>query len=719
MSFGITYPHQKKDRWQRFGRLFVLIDFCLYLCGNLLQKSTICTRLRKCFGGQARKKNHNFQKVKIPTNRVTAAGLIIALGIIYGDIGTSPLYVLNAITKDKKITEELILGALSCIIWTLTLQTTIKYVILTLRADNRGEGGIFSLFALVRRQKKWLVIPAMLGGAALIADGMITPPISVTSAVEGLRQIPAINDIGDWTIVLIVLGILTVLFFLQQFGTASIGKLFGPVMMIWFLMLATMGSLHLFDDIGILKAFSPHYAIELLSTYPKGFYILGAVFLCTTGAEALYSDLGHCGKDNIRYSWIFVKTCLILNYLGQGAWILANYNGQSITTDMINSGVFNPFYGVMPQDFKLIGIIIATSAAIIASQALISGSFTLISEAMRLNLWPKLRLTYPTEERGQLYVPGVNLLLFLGCTGIVLYFQKSTNMEAAYGLAITLCMIATSILFANYLITQRAKAFWIYVYLAVYLSIELSFLIANLEKFPHGGYVALVVGGLLFAVMYIWYRARKIKNRYVEFVRMEHYVPKIQELSNDKSVPKYATHLVYLTSANNPKEIEHKVIYSILNKKPKRADIYWFVHVDTVDDPYTCEYKVEHIIPNDIIRVDFRLGFRMEPRINLMFRKVVEDLVANKEVNIISRYESLASSNTIGDFQFIVMEKYLSQDNELPFIERVIMRLHFWLKEHSLSEEKGFGLDAANVTIEKFPLIVRPVTNLKLKRVEN
>lgn len=656
--------------------------------------------------------------MKIPTNRVTAAGLIIALGIIYGDIGTSPLYVLNAITKDKVITEKLILGALSCIIWTLTLQTTIKYVILTLRADNRGEGGIFSLYALVRRQKKWLVIPAMIGGAALIADGMITPPISVTSAVEGLRGIAAFNDIGDWTIVFIVLGILTVLFFLQQFGTASIGKLFGPVMTIWFLMLATLGSLHLFDDIGIFKAFSPHYAIELLTTYPKGFYILGAVFLCTTGAEALYSDLGHCGKDNIRYSWIFVKTCLILNYLGQGAWILANYHGQSITTDMINTGVFNPFYGVMPQEFKLIGIVIATSAAIIASQALISGSFTLISEAMRLNLWPKLRLTYPTEERGQLYVPGVNLLLFLGCTGIVLFFQKSTNMEAAYGLAITLCMIATSILFANYLIIKRTKSFWIYIYLAVYLTIELSFLFANLEKFPHGGYVALVVGGLLFGVMYTWYRARKIKNRYVEFVRMEHYVPKIQELSNDKTVPKYATHLVYLTSANNPKEIEHKVIYSILNKKPKRADIYWFVHVDTVDDPYTCEYKVEHIIPNDIIRVDFRLGFRMEPRINLMFRKVVEDLVANKEVNIISRYESLASSNTVGDFQFIVMEKYLSQDNELPFFERIVMKLHFWLKEHSLSEEKGFGLDAANVTIEKFPLIVAPVTNLKLKRVE-
>jgi len=652
--------------------------------------------------------------VKISTNKVNAAGLLIALGIIYGDIGTSPLYVLNAITNGKLITEELILGGLSCIIWTLTLQTTVKYVILTLRADNRGEGGIFSLYALVRRRKKWLVIPAMLGGAALIADGMITPPISVTSAVEGLRQIPVLSGITDWTIVYIVLGILTALFFLQQFGTASIGQFFGPIMAIWFLMLAILGIGHLTDDIYIFKAFSPHYAVNLLTNYPKGFWILGAVFLCTTGAEALYSDLGHCGKWNIRYSWIFVKFCLILNYLGQGAWLLANYQNK-----YFDVSIGNPFYGVMPDWFRLIGIIIATAAAIIASQALISGSFTLVSEAMRLNLWPKMRIGYPTEERGQIYVPGVNLLLFFGCIGITLYFQKSTNMEGAYGLAITLCMIATSILFANYLVSHRVKSIWIYIYLAVYLAIELSFLFANLEKFPHGGYVAVIVGGLLFLIMYIWYRARKIKNRYVEFVRMEHYIPKIQELSNDKSVPKYATHLVYLTSANNPKEIEHKIIYSILNRKPKRADIYWFVHVDTMDDPYTCEYKVEHIIPNDIIRVDFRLGFRMEPRINLMFRKVVEDLVANKEVNIISRYESLASSNTVGDFQFMVMEKYLSQDNELPFMERVIMKLHFWLKEHSLSEERGFGLDAANVTVEKFPLIVAPVTNLKLKRIED
>lgn len=652
--------------------------------------------------------------MKIPTNRVTFAGLIVALGIIYGDIGTSPLYVLNAIIEGKVISEKLILGGLSCIIWTLTLQTTVKYVILTLKADNRGEGGIFSLYALVRRQKKWLVLPAMLGGAALIADGMITPPISVTSAVEGLRQIPALGNITEWTIVYIVLGILTVLFFLQQFGTASIGGLFGPVMTIWFLMLAMLGAAHLADNLHIFKALNPYYAIELLTEYPKGFWILGAVFLCTTGAEALYSDLGHCGRWNIRYSWIFVKSCLILNYLGQGAWLLSHHEGT-----VFNVITGNPFFGVMPDWFRLFGIIIATAAAIIASQALISGSYTLVSEAMRLNLWPKIKLNYPTEERGQLYVPGMNLLLFLGCIGIVLYFQSSNNMQAAYGLAITLCMIATSILFANFLISRRAKPFLIYVYLIVYFSIEFSFLTANLNKFPHGGFVTLIVGGILFFVMYIWFRSRKIKNRYVEFVRLEHYIPKIQELSNDRSVAKTATHLVYLTSANNPKEIEHKIIYSILNKKPKRADIYWFVHVDTQDDPYTCEYKVEHIIPNDIIRVDFRLGFRMEPRINLMFRKVVEDLVANKEVNIKSRYESLERNNVVGDFQFVVMEKYLSQDNELPFAERIVMKMYFFLKEISLSEERGFGLDAANVTVEKFPLIVAPITNLKLKRVED
>ena len=649
-------------------------------------------------------------------NRVTAAGLLIALGIIYGDIGTSPLYVLNAIVSGRQITQELIIGSLSLIIWTLTLQTTIKYVILTLQADNRGEGGIFSLFALVRRRKRWLVIPAMMGGAALLADGMITPPISVTSAIEGLKQIPSLGDVNQWTIVYIVIGILSVLFFIQQFGTAFIGKFFGPVMTVWFTMLAVLGLIHFSEDLSVFKAFNPYYGIKLLITFPSGFYILGGVFLCTTGAEALYSDLGHCGKWNIRYSWIFVKSCLIINYLGQGAWLLANYKGQLISPDMIENG-FNPFYGVMPHWFLYFGIAIATAATIIASQALISGSFTLVSEAMRLNLWPKLKISYPSEAKGQLYVPAANLLLYIGCIGIVLHFQKAANMEAAYGLAITITMIATSILFTNYLVIRRTKPFFIYLYLLVYLTIELSFLYANMSKFPHGGYVTLLVGGLLFLVMFDWFKARKIKNRYVEFVRLDHYIPMIQELSSDRSIPKYATHLVYLTSADNPKEIEHKIIYSILNKKPKRADIYWFIHVDTLDDPYTSEYSVSHIIPNDIIRVEFRLGFRVQPRINLLFRKVVEDLVKNREVNVTSRYESLEKNNVVGDFQFIVLEKYLSHDNDLPIWERMIMKLHFWLKEISLSEERGFGLDASNVTVEKFPLIVSPVTTLRLKRV--
>lgn len=649
-------------------------------------------------------------------NKVSAAGLLIALGIIYGDIGTSPLYVLNAIIRDRIISQELILGGLSCIIWTLTLQTTVKYVILTLKADNKGEGGIFSLYALVRRQRKWLVFPAIIGGASLLADGMITPPISVTAAIEGLKQIQFFSDIGDSTIVYIVLAILLVLFFAQQFGTASIGKMFGPIMFTWFLMLAVLGSVHIFDDLYIFKAFNPFYAVKLLTLYPGGFWILGAVFLCTTGAEALYSDLGHCGRGNIRFSWIYVKSALIINYLGQGAWLLSNHSGKIFTKEIIDNG-FNPFYGIMPESFKIIGLVVATVAAIIASQALISGSFTLISESMRLNLWPKMKINYPTEERGQLFIPGINTVLLIGCMGITLYFKTSSNMEAAYGLAITLCMLATSMLFANFLVSRRTSKPFIYLYLIVYLTIELGFLFANLNKFPHGGFVTLIVGGALFSIMYVWFRARKVKNRYVEFVRLEQYLPTIQELSNDLTIPKYATHLVYLTSANNPKEIEHKIVYSILNRKPKRADIYWFVHVDTQDDPYTSEYTVETIIPNEIIRVEFRLGFRMEPRINLMFRKVVEDMVSNKEVNITSRYESLQRNNVVGDFQFIVMEKFLSQDNELPFFEKIIMKLYFWLKRISLSEERGFGLEQSNVTVEKFPLIVAPVNKVKLNRI--
>jgi len=650
-------------------------------------------------------------------NKVTAAGLIVALGIIYGDIGTSPLYVFNSIIKERLITEELILGTLSLIIWTITLLTTIKYVIMVLRADNRGEGGIFALFALVRRRKKWLVIPAMIGGAALLSDGIITPPISITSAIEGLKELPKFHDLSQNTIVYIVLGIIALFFFMQQFGTASIGKMFGPIMGVWFGMLAVLGFIHLADDFSIFRALNPYYAIHFLTTYPEGFWLLGAVFLCTTGAEALYSDLGHCGRGNIRVSWIFVKTCLLINYFGQGASLIKHHSGKILDAATIKAEGINAFYDLMPEWFIVPGVIVATTAAIIASQAMVSGSFTLINEAIRLNLWPKFKINYPTEARGQIFIPAINTLLFVGCVGVVLYFRESSKMEAAYGLAIIATMIMTTILFANYMVLHRVKPGLIYIFLLIYLIVEIAFLTALMDKFIHGGYITVMIGFVMFSVMYIWYRARKIKNRYVEFVRLEEYIPKLEELSNDITVPKHATHLVYLTSANNPKEIEHKIIYSILSGKPKRADIYWFVHVDTLDDPYTSEYSVEHIIPNDIIRVEFRLGFRIAPKINLMFKNVVKDLVQNREVNVTSRYESQQRNNVTGDFQFVVMEKFLSQDNELPFFEKLIMRLYFWVKEISLSEEKGFGLEQSTVQVEKFPLIVAPVSKFKLKRI--
>lgn len=650
-------------------------------------------------------------------NKVTAGSLLIALGIIYGDIGTSPLYVFNSIVNGRLVDESLIIGSLSCIIWTITFQTTLKYVMLILRADNKGEGGTFALYALVRRRRKWLVFPAMIGGASLLADGIITPPISITSAIEGLRNIPALNTISVDTIMYIVLAILCLFFFLQQFGTGSIGKLFGPVMFIWFTMIAILGCVHLLDDLSIFRAINPYYAIYFLTHYQGSFILLGAVFLCTTGAEALYSDLGHCGRKNIRISWTYVKICLVLNYIGQGSYLLAHHEGLLVTAQIKEQLHLNTFFDLMPNWFVLIGVIIATSAAIIASQAMIAGSFTLIGEALRLNLWPKLKIKYPSEAKGQLFIPAMNFLMFAGCAVIILVFKESSKMEAAYGLAIIITMIATTILFANFMVLHRVKPVWIYLFLLIYLTIEITFLAALSHKFLEGGYITILIATVNFIIMYVWYRSGKIKNRYIEFIRLENYIPMLQELSNDKSVAKYATHLIYLTSSSTPSELEHKIIYSILNKKPKRADIYWFVHVETLDDPYTSQYSVQHIIPNDVIRIDFRLGFRVQQRIGLMFRKVVEDLVNNNEVNITSRYESLEKNNVVGDFQFVVMEKYLSQDNELPFFERIIMQLHFWLKEASLSEERGFGLDPSFVTIEKFPLMVSQIPKISLRRI--
>jgi KUP system potassium uptake protein len=639
---------------------------------------------------------------------LTAGGLLVSLGIVYGDIGTSPLYTLKAIFNSvvnggQNVDVNLVLGALSCIIWTLTLQTTVKYVVVTLKADNKGEGGIFSLYSLVRKNAKWLVIPAIIGGCALLADGIITPSITVTSAVEGLQlKFPTVSVIP------IVLAIITALFVIQQFGTDLVGKLFGPVMFLWFSTLGLLGLLYVVQDLSILRALNPYYAYELLANNPMALLILGGVFLCTTGAEALYSDMGHCGRKNIRVSWVFVKTTLILNYLGQGVWVLqhGNYNAT-----------LNPFFEIVPSEYLLFMVALATCAAVIASQAMITGSFTLISEAVRLNLWPKVRINYPSNQKGQIYVPSINWILWAGCIGIVLIFKSSGAMEGAYGLAINLTFLSTTILIAAYMKRKKVPIYVIGTFLVIYILLELTFLIGNMAKFFHGGWVTVLIGSALFTVMWSWYVARKIKNRFVKYVEIEDYFEIISELSSDISVPKYSSQLVYLTSANFKTEIESKIIYSIIQKEPKRADVYWLVHVDVVDEPFTRDYKVEFLIPGKLIRIDFKLGFRVEQRVNLLYRKVIEDLVKNGEVDITSQYTSLNKHKIAGDFRFVLLEKHLSKFSKLSFYERSIMDYYFILKRLSLSEERSFGLDSSYVDVEKVPLIFVTPDDIELNRL--
>jgi KUP system potassium uptake protein len=641
-------------------------------------------------------------------NTLSAGGLLVSLGIVYGDIGTSPLYTLKAIFNSavsggQTVDVNLVLGALSCIIWTLTLQTTLKYVVITLRADNKGEGGIFSLYSLVRKKAKWLVIPAVIGGCALLADGIITPSITVTSAIEGLQlKFPNVSVIP------IVLAIITLLFIIQQFGTDLVGKLFGPVMFLWFGTLGVLGFLYILQDISILKALNPYYAYDLLVNNPMALLILGGVFLCTTGAEALYSDMGHCGRRNIRVSWIFVKITLIFNYLGQGVWAIHHGNYDSS---------LNPFFEIVPADYLLFMVALATFAAVIASQAMITGSFTLISEAVRLNLWPKVRINYPSNQKGQIYVPSINWILWAGCIGIVLIFRSSGAMEGAYGLAINLTFLATTILVAFYMKRKKIPMYAIVIFLSIYLLLELTFLVGNMAKFFHGGWVTVLIGSFLFTVMWSWYVARKIKNRFVKYVEIEDYYQIISELSSDESVPKYSSQLVYLTSANFKTEIESKIIYSIIQKEPKRADVYWLVHVDVVDEPYTRDYKVEFLIPGKLIRIDFKLGFRVEQRVNLLYRKVIEDLVKNGEVDITSQYKSLNKHKIAGDFRFVLLEKHLSKFSKLSFYERSIMDYYFILKKLSLSEERSFGLDSSYVDVEKVPLIFVTPDDIELNRL--
>ena len=646
--------------------------------------------------------------------KVTTAGLLITLGIIFGDIGTSPLYTFQTILKEGgAATEELVLGAISCVFWTLTLQTTFKYILITLQADNKGEGGIFSLYALVRRYGKKLMLPAMIGAGTLLADGIITPPISVTSAIEGLGGVKGLEGIiipGNHLVMGLVMTILILLFIFQRFGTKVVGWSFGPIMFIWFLMLGGLGINQILHYPQIFKALNPLYGFRLLTLHPKGFWLLGAVFLCTTGAEALYSDLGHCGRKNIQVSWIYVKTTLVLNYLGQGAWVLLQHKQ--------NLGDVNPFFEIVPHGFLLPSILVATAATIIASQALISGSFTLISEAISLNFWPKVSVKYPTTVRGQIYIPSINWILCTGCILVVLYFRTSEAMTAAYGFSITIAMLMTTILVYYFLRYVKHWPLWIVVIiLLVFVSVESSFFIANAVKIVKRLFFLVFEFGLIFT-MYVWYRARKITNKFLKFVNMREYVQLLDDLSQDTKVPKFATHAIFLTKANNTFQIEERIIYSIFSRKPKRADIYWFVHVERTDEPYTMEYTVEELKKDKIIRVEFRLGFRVQPRINLMMRKVVEEMVAHKELDVTSPYPSLSKHNLAADFIFVILETFLSTDNEFKASDGFILHSYFFLKHLSLSDDKSFGLDTSETRTEKIPMVVTPFTKMDLKRTQ-
>ena len=635
----------------------------------------------------------------IHQRNITVAGLLVTLGIIFGDIGTSPLYVFQTIMGERPVSELLVYGGVSAVFWTLTLQTSIKYILLTLEADNHGEGGIFSLFSLVKSRGRWLLWPAIIGAGTLLADGIITPPISVTSAIEGLKILyPTLNQ---ETIVIVVIAIISLLFAFQQFGTKVVGAAFGPIMLVWFSVIGTLGVAQIMHHPGVLVALNPMYAVRLLVEYPKGFWLLGAVFLCTTGAEALYSDLGHCGRKNIRTSWVFVKTALVLNYLGQAAWTMGHV-GAPLASNQ------NPFFMIAPQWALVPLIVLATAATIIASQALISGSYTLISEAVSLRFWPKVRVLFPTDQRGQIYVPSINWLLWFGCVCVQLWFKTSEAMTAAYGFSITVAMLMTSILLSQYL---RGVKHWalpvVALIMLVFFTVETSFLIANVTKLLNRLGILVFEWGLIF-MMYVGFKGREIKNRLLKTVPVVGSMPTLQELSADHSVAKYASNLVYLTQSKTAGELESEILYSIIRKQPKRADRYWFINMAILTDPYSTRYTVEELVPGVAYKISFKLGFRVQPRLNMLFRRVLEEMSNKGEIDITSRYDSLAHHHIPGDFRFVVLEKVLSYDNELSWQERFIMNGYFFINRVAISDQALFGLDTSDVAVEKVPLTIKP-----------
>jgi len=640
-------------------------------------------------------------------SQVKLAGLLIATGIVFGDIGTSPLYTYTAIFQPGEIINATkALGVLSCVVWTLTLQTTVKYILITLQADNHGEGGIFSLYALIKRYYgKGVVILAILGGSFLVADGIITPPISVASAIEGLRLFyPHLNTMP------IIIAILIFLFVIQQFGTQKIGKIFGPVMVLWFTFIGVMGLMALSKDFSVLRALNPIYGLRLLTQYPKGFWLLGGIFLCTTGAEALYSDMGHVGRNNIRVSWIFIKISLILSYAGQTAWLLSAGKANDLS----------PFFNIVPLPIYFPAVVLSTFATIIASQALISGCFTLANEAIHLGLWPRHKIIFPSKIKGQLYIPFFNWSLLAACIGVVLYFKESTKMEAAFGLSVTLTMLSTTFLITLYMLSRRRSLAIIIPTTLMFLTVEASFLIANLKKIAEGGWIMLLMGSAIATIMLIWRRGRISQNKLITYSEWEpENLKRLVELSHSEKIDNYSTHLIYFTFSPQKGRIENKTLNSIFTSPLKRADVYWFFYVNITDDPYTLQYEVHTLSKNDAYHVIVKLGFRVEPRLDLFFRKIVKELMETGELKRDECEEIKFERNPIGGYRFVVVNSYLSFDNQLPFWKNLFINSYYNLKSVGVREDVNFGLDPSNVVFEKYPLVYTSTNNINLERINN
>lgn len=649
--------------------------------------------------------------------------VLVALGVVYGDIGTSPMYVMKSIISGNggvgQINETLILGSLSLVIWTLILLTTVKYVLIAMQADNHGEGGIFALYSLVKKHGRWLIFPAMIGGAALLADGMLTPAVTVTTAIEGLRSIPLFHTLlgnDQSKIIIITLIIIAGIFMVQRAGTTFIGKAFGPVMTVWFTFLAVSGVSRIIDMPGIVSALNPLWAIRILQSpvNKMGFMILGSVFLATTGAEALYSDMGHVGKESIYLSWPFVKLCLILNYLGQGAWLLSNRHLAELSAipDM------NPFFEMLPDGIRPIGVLMGTIAAIIASQSLITGSFTLVSEASRLDLMPHMQITYPSMSKGQIYIPLVNLVLWISCSGLVLYFRTSAHMEAAYGLAITLTMLMTSLLLFIYLVREKGRKLSALVFILLFGGLEGCFFFSSLSKFSKGGYVALFMSLLLYGIMLIWYKGTAVEVSQAVYMNIRQYIEQLRRLRADEHVPLLTDNLVYLTKSKKTEELDRDILYSIMDKSPKRAKAYWFISIEVTDKPYTREFEVENFGTDFIFRIKLRLGFKVEQRVNVYLRQIVEELVASGELPSQEKSYTIYQPVGVGNFHFCLIRKMLVPESDISAGGRTAVSLKYAIRQIAGSSARWYGLENSSLIIEYVPLFIKMKALQRLERIE-